>query len=91
MSLFPKTDNVATFKNFVESKLLENKTKLAIFDEKPYEIVTFVDDELQIDVNVDVDNDTVWLSQEQIAMLFDKAICEGAPRRACWQSEAKRL
>ena len=62
------------FKNWVENELLENRQKPIIFDEKPYEIVTFIDDELQIDVNVDVDNDTVWLSQEQIAMLFDKAI-----------------
>ena len=62
------------FKNWVENELLENRQKTIIFDEKPYEIVTFIDDELQIDVNVDVDNDTVWLSQEQIAMLFDKAI-----------------
>ena len=64
------SSEVATFKNFVESKLLENKQKPIIFNEKPYEIVTFVDDELQIDVNVDVDNDTVWLSQKQISELF---------------------
>ena len=68
------SNEVMKFKKWVEDKLLESKQKLTFFDEKPYEIVTFVDDELQIDVNVDVDNDTVWLSQEQIAMLFDKAI-----------------
>ena len=68
------SSEVATFKNFVESKLLENDKKPAIFNEKPYEIVTFIDDELQIDVNVDVDNNTVWLSQEQISLLFDKSI-----------------
>ena len=64
------SSEVATFKNFVESKLLENKTKPAILNEKPYEIVTFVDDELQIDLNVDVENDTVWLTQSQMAELF---------------------
>ena len=64
------SSEVSTFKNFVESKLLENDTKSAILNEKPYEIVTFIDDELQIDVNVDVDNDTVWLSQKQMSELF---------------------
>ena len=58
------------FKNWVENELLENRQKPIIFDEKPYEIVTFIDDELQIDVNVDVENDTVWLSQSQMAELF---------------------
>ena len=58
------------FKNWVENELLENRQKTIIFDEKPYEIVTFIDDELQIDVNVDVENDTVWLSQSQMAELF---------------------
>jgi len=34
------------FKNWVENELLENRQKTIIFDEKPYEIVTFIDDEL---------------------------------------------
>lgn len=38
-----------------------------------YEIVKFVDNELEIDVRTDRENDTVWLSQEQIAKLFGKA------------------
>ena len=38
-----------------------------------YEIVKFVDDEFEIDVRADKDNDTVWLTQEQIAKLFGKA------------------
>ncbi len=38
-----------------------------------YEIVKFVDNEFEIDVRTDRENDTVWLSQEQIAKLFGKA------------------
>ena len=38
-----------------------------------YEIVKFVDNEFELDVNVSKDDDTVWLSQDQIAILFDKA------------------
>ena len=38
-----------------------------------YEIVKFIDNEFEIDVRTDRENDTVWLSQEQIAKLFGKA------------------
>ncbi|MGM9873889.1 MAG: RhuM family protein [Bacilli bacterium] len=38
-----------------------------------YEIVKFVDNEFEIDVRADKENDTVWLTQEQIAKLFGKA------------------
>ena len=48
--------------------------KNAILTKKDYEIVTFIDNELQINVNVDVENDTVWLTQEQISILFDKSV-----------------
>ena len=37
------------------------------------EIVRFVDNELELDVRADKENDTVWLTQEQIAKLFGKA------------------
>ena len=39
-----------------------------------YKIVKFIDNEFEIDVRTDIDNDTVWLSQEQIAKLFGKEL-----------------
>ena len=40
--------------------------------EKDYELVRFVDDELELDVRTDKENETVWLNTEQIAVLFDR-------------------
>lgn len=36
-----------------------------------FEIVKFVDDEFEIDVRADKENDTVWLTQDEIALLFN--------------------
>ena len=36
-----------------------------------YEIVKFIDNEFEIDVRTDRDNDTVWLKQDEMALLFD--------------------
>ena len=58
------------FIKWVNIKFEENEPKALNLEQKTYEIVTFIDNELQIDVNIDVENDTVWLSQNQIAMLF---------------------
>jgi len=41
-------------------------------DEQKYEVVKFIDDELELEVNVDPSEETIWLSQLQIAMLFGK-------------------
>ena len=38
---------------------------------KNYEIVKFKDEGLELDVNVSAKDDTVWLTQEQMAVLFD--------------------
>jgi len=38
-----------------------------------YELVKFVDDELELEVNVSSDGETIWLTQDQIAHLFNKA------------------
>ena len=40
-------------------------------NEKNYEIVKFKDEGLELDVNVSAKDDTVWLTQEQMAVLFD--------------------
>ena len=37
-----------------------------------YEIVKFVDNEFELDVRTDKENDTVWLSTDEIAFLFDR-------------------
>lgn len=36
-----------------------------------FEIVRFVDNEFEIDVRADKENETVWLTQDEIALLFD--------------------
>ena len=36
-----------------------------------YEIVKFVDNEFELDVRTDKENDTVWLTQKEMALLFD--------------------
>ena len=38
-----------------------------------YELVKFVDGSFELEVNVSPSEDTVWLTQEQIAVLFDTA------------------
>lgn len=36
------------------------------------EIIRFVNGDLQLDVTVSPDNETVWLNRNQIAQLFDR-------------------
>ena len=36
------------------------------------EIIKFVNGDLQLDVTVSPDNETVWLSANQMALLFDR-------------------
>jgi predicted XRE-type DNA-binding protein len=36
-----------------------------------YEVVVFNDEDLSLEVNIDKDKETVWLTQEQIASLFE--------------------
>ncbi len=40
---------------------------------KKYDVVTFKDNEFTLDVRTDKTNETVWLTQEEIAKLFGKA------------------
>lgn len=39
---------------------------------KKFELITFKNNNLQLDVNVSPNEETVWLSKEQIALLFDR-------------------
>ena len=36
-----------------------------------FKLVKFTDNNFEIDVRTDVDNETVWLSQDEMASLFD--------------------
>jgi hypothetical protein len=38
-----------------------------------YDVVKFVDNDFELDVRTDKENDTVWLTQDEIAQLFGKA------------------
>ncbi len=38
---------------------------------KNYEIIKFVDNEFELDVRADKENETVWLTQKEMALLFD--------------------
>ncbi|MDE6408089.1 MAG: virulence RhuM family protein [Anaeroplasmataceae bacterium] len=40
-------------------------------EDKNFEILKFVEDDFSLDVRVDVSHDTVWLTQNQMADLFD--------------------
>lgn len=42
--------------------------------EGKYEIIKFVDGDLELDVSITPDQDTVWLNRQQIALLFDRDI-----------------
>lgn len=42
-----------------------------IFMEKKLDLVKFVDNDFELEVRTDKENDTVWLSQEEMALLFD--------------------
>ena len=42
-------------------------------EENKYELAKFVDDELELEVNVSPKEETIWLTQEEIGKLFDKA------------------
>ena len=39
-----------------------------------YEVVKFVDNELELDVRTDSINETVWLTQKEMSFLFDVSI-----------------
>ena len=41
-------------------------------EEKKYELIKFEDGDVSLDVNVSPDEDTVWLSANEIALLFER-------------------
>ena len=42
-------------------------------EEIKFEVVKFVNNELELEVNVSPKEETIWLTQEQIAKLFEKS------------------
>ena len=44
-----------------------------MMDKNKYELIKFEDGDFSLDVNVSPDEDTVWLTQEQIAELYNRA------------------
>ena len=38
---------------------------------RKYEILKFIDDEFELDVRTDMENETVWLIQDEMAQLFE--------------------
>jgi len=41
-------------------------------DEQKYEVVKFIDDELELEVSVSPNEETIWMSLDQISLLFDR-------------------
>ena len=39
--------------------------------EQKFELVKFVDENFELDVRADSENETVWLTQDEMALLFD--------------------
>ena len=65
-----RSNRLDTFLKWV-SGLNYNTNISAINSEKTYELVKFQDGDFSLDVNVSPDEDTVWLTQNDIALLFD--------------------
>lgn len=43
-------------------------------NEKKYELIKFEDGEFSLDMNVSPEEDTIWLTQKQIAILYNRDI-----------------
>ena len=73
-----KSNRINKFNNWVKEKLKELNNELII--QKPfnyannYEIVKFESGSISIDINVSPNEDTVWLTQNDMANLFDTTI-----------------
>lgn len=47
------------------------KKGVSSYSMNDFKITKFVDNSFEIDVRADINNETVWLSQEEMALLFD--------------------
>ena len=65
-----RNSNISKFVEWINNSFLRINEQLS-YNTKKYEIVEFNDENISLDVNVDYEHDTVWLTQEQIAFLYD--------------------
>ena len=58
-----------------------------------YEIIKFKDNEFEMDVNVSPDEETVWLTIEQIALLFerDRSVISKHIKKIYEESELEKI
>ena len=56
---------------FNHTYVMENQWNMQIGGKMNNEIIQFVNGDLQIDVTVSPNNETVWLTQKQMSELFD--------------------
>ena len=65
-----RNSNISKFVEWINNSFSRINEQLS-YNTKKYEIVEFNDENISLDVNVDYEHDTVWLTQEQIAFLYD--------------------
>lgn len=52
-------------------KAFASKKGVSSYFMNDFKMAKFVDNSFEIDVRADINNETVWLSQEEMALLFD--------------------
>ena len=65
-----RNSNISEFIEWINNSFSRINEQLS-YNTRKYEIVEFNDENISLDVNVDYEHDTVWLTQEQIAFLYD--------------------
>ena len=68
-----RNSNISKFVEWINNSFSRINEQLS-YNTKKYEIVEFNDENLSLDVNVNYEHDTVWLTQKQIARLYAVSI-----------------
>ena len=68
-----RNSNISKFVEWINNSFSRINEQLS-YNTKKYEIVEFNDENISLDVNVDYEHDTVWLTQKQIARLYAVSI-----------------
>ena len=68
-----RNSNISKFIEWTNNYFSRINEQLS-YNTKKYEIVEFNDENISLDVNVDYEHDTVWLTQKQIARLYAVSI-----------------
>ena len=69
---FCKTSLIQKSDFYFINNVVNKGTLVYTISMKKFELITFKNNNLQLDVNVSPNEETVWLSKEQIALLFDR-------------------